>query len=166
MTPLLFIPLLGFLAVLQATLLPRIAILNVHPDLVLLTVVSWALLRGMGEGLAWAFVGGLWIDVLSGGPFGLSSLSLVIVAFLASLLEAGVFQEHIVLVMLAVAAAGLLHGLLYLFFLRMGHHPAATLAAVWRVVIPSALYTSLFTPIVFPAMRWLHRATGREQLEW
>ena len=166
MTPLLFIPLLGILAILQSTLLPRFPLLNVHPDLVLLTVMSWALLRGMTEGLTWAFIGGIWIDLLSGGPFGLSPLTLVITAFLVSLLESGLFQEHIVLVILMIAGASLLHGTLYLSLLRLGNHPAATTAALWRIIIPTALYTSLLTPIVFPIMRWLHRVTGREQLEW
>jgi len=165
MTPLLFILLLGVLALLQSTVLPYVAILGVRPDLVLLAVVSWTLLRGLGEGLVWAFVGGLWLDLLSGGPFGISALTLVLVAFLVSLLEASLFREHIVLVMLIVIGAGLLHGIFYVVFLRLGHQPAATLAAIWRIVIPAALYTSLLTPAVFPPIRWLHRVTGREQLE-
>ncbi len=166
MKPFLFIPLLGVLALLQSTLLPLMTILGVQPDLVLLAVMSWTLLRGLVEGLVWAFVGGLWLDLLSGGPFGLSALTLVLVVFLLSLLEANLFREHIVLVMMIAVGAGLLHGALYLLLLRLGGHPAATLAALWRIVIPAALYTSLLAPVVFPPLRWLHRVTGREQLEW
>jgi rod shape-determining protein MreD len=166
MIPFLFILLLGMLALLQSTILPYTAILSVWPNLMLLVVVSWTLLRGLSEGLVWAFVGGLWLDLLSGGPFGVSALALVLVASLVSLLEASLFREHIVLVMLIVVGASLLHGIFHLLLLRLGHHPAATLAAVWRIVIPAALYTSLLTPAVFPPLRWLHRVTGREQLEW
>ncbi|MCS7219942.1 MAG: rod shape-determining protein MreD [Anaerolineae bacterium] len=166
MRPFLFIPLLGVLALLQSVLLPLIAILGVQPDLILLAVMSWTLLRGLVEGLVWAFIGGLWLDLLSGGPFGLSSLVLVLVVFLISLLEANLFREHIILVMVIAIGAGLLHGALYLLLLRLGGHPAATLAALWRIVIPAAIYTSLLTPIVFPPLRWLHRVTGRERLEW
>ncbi len=165
-SPLLVIPLLGLLALLQSTLLPHAAILNVWPNLVLLAVVSWTLLRGLAEGLMWAFIGGLWLDILSGGPFGLSTLTLVLVAFVISFLEASLFREHIVLVVAIVTVAGLLHGLISLSMLRLSGHPAATLTMLWRIAIPTALYTSLLTPVIFPAMRWLHRITGREQLEW
>ena len=166
MKPFLFIPLLGALALVQSTLLPLIAILGVQPDLVLLAVMSWTLLRGLVEGLVWAFVGGLWLDLLSGGPFGLSSLVLVLVVFLLSLLEASLFREHIVLVMMIAIGIGLSHGVLYLLLLRLGGYSVATLTALWRIVLPASLYTSLLTPVVFPPLRWLHRVTGREQLEW
>ena len=166
MKPLISIPLLGFLALVQSSVLPHMTVLGVKPELVLLVVVSWTLLRGLTEGLTWAFVGGLWIDLLSGGPFGFSSLALVLIAFLASLLEANLFREHIVLLMMIMTAASLLYGALYLLLLRLDSHPAATLPALWRVVIPAALYTSLLTPFIFPPVRWLHRITRAEQLEW
>jgi rod shape-determining protein MreD len=166
MKPFLFIPLLAVLALFQSTILPYISILGVRPNLILLAVVSWTLLRGLTEGLTWAFVGGLWFDLLSGGPFGLSALTLVFVAFLASLLEASLFREHIVLLILIIGAATVVHGALYLIFLRIANHPASTWAALWRIVIPAALYTSLLTPAVFPLVLWLHRITWREQLEW
>ncbi|MEZ4636134.1 MAG: rod shape-determining protein MreD [Caldilineaceae bacterium] len=44
--------------------------LEVRPDLVLLAVLAWTLFNGGYSGIVWAFVGGLWMDVLSGGPMG------------------------------------------------------------------------------------------------
>ena len=69
---LLCVPLLGLLALLQSSLLPPFSIIGAHPDLILLAVVSWTLQRGLTEGLTWAFVGGLWLEALSGAPLGLS----------------------------------------------------------------------------------------------
>ena len=165
-SPLLVIPLLGALALLQSTIFPHLAILNAWPNLVLLAVVGWTLLRGLIEGLVWAFIGGLWLDLLSGGVFGLSMVTLVLVAFAVSFLEANLFREHTVLVLAIVILAQLLYGVVALAVLRLLGHPVATWTMFWRIVIPTALYTSLLTPAVFPALRWLHRHTGREQLEW
>ncbi len=159
-------PLLGLLALLQSSLLPHFSIVGAHPDLVLLAVVSWTVLRGLAEGLTWAFVGGLWLEALSGAPFGLSLLALVIIAFLVSPLETTLLRQHIVFLIAIVAAASFIHGAIYLVLLRLSGNPGATLAALWRIVIPAALYTSLLTPIAYPGLRWLHRITWREQLEW
>ena len=54
-------------AVIHVTWLPR---LPVRPDLMLVLVVAWSLLRGVEEGLLWAFIGGVLLDLLSVGPFG------------------------------------------------------------------------------------------------
>lgn len=157
---------LGVLTILQSTALPRLPLLGVHPDVVLLAVLHWALLRGMREGLLWALVGGLWLDLLSGLPFGLSIISLILVAFLASLWEASLFREHISLIVLATALLSVLHGGIYVALLRLTGHPAGSWSAFWRISMPTALYTSLLSPIMFAALRWLDAAIRREQLEW
>lgn len=159
-------PLLGLLALLQSSLLPHFSIIGAHADLVLLAVVSWTLLRGLTEGLTWAFVGGLWVEALSGAPFGLSLLALMIVAFLVSPLETALFRQHIVFLIATVTVASFANGAIYLLLLRLSGNPGATLAALWRIVMPAALYTGLLTPIFYPIFRWLHRITWREQLEW
>lgn len=163
---LLCVPLLGLLALLQSSLLPHFSIIGAHPDLVLLAVVSWTLLRGLTEGLTWAFVGGLWLEALSGAPFGLSLLALVLVAFLVSPLETTLFRQHIVFLIATVTVASFANGAVYLLLLRLSGNPGVALAALWRIVIPVALYTGLLTPIFYPGFRWLHRITWREQLEW
>lgn len=163
---LLCVPLLGLLALLQSSLLPPFSIIGAHPDLILLAVVSWTLQRGLTEGLTWAFVGGLWLEALSGAPFGLSLLALVITAFLVSPLETTLFRQHIVFLIATVTAASFVNGAVYLLLLRLSGNPGAALGALWRIAMPAALYTGLLTPIFYPAFRWLHRITWREQLEW
>ncbi|MCZ7670303.1 MAG: rod shape-determining protein MreD [Chloroflexi bacterium] len=44
-------------------------------QLLLLVVVSWTLLHGLEEGLVWAFVAGLCIDLFSIGPTGATALA-------------------------------------------------------------------------------------------
>ena len=46
-------------------------------------VMVWAMTRSLEEGLGWGFIGGLLVDLLSGGPLGGTSLALVLAAFLA-----------------------------------------------------------------------------------
>jgi len=64
------LPLLLALALLQSTAMPYLKLFGVMPNLMLLTVVAWSLLRGPGEGVVWGFVGGIFLDLFSRAPLG------------------------------------------------------------------------------------------------
>jgi len=63
------------------TLSPFIKINGVHPDLVLILIIGWIILRGLGEGVLWALIGGLCLDFASGAPFGIFALTHLISSF-------------------------------------------------------------------------------------
>lgn len=71
------LPVMAVLAIVQATVMPHVRILGVLPQLLLVAAVAWALLHGQVNGLVWAFVAGLFIDLFSVSPAGLSSLALM-----------------------------------------------------------------------------------------
>jgi rod shape-determining protein MreD len=101
------VPVLLVAAILQSTLFKQLNFYGAVPNLVLIIVVAWGLLRGGRESYLWAFVGGLALDLLSGGPLGLSSLALLLIAALISLTE-GHVHSHATLLALAAAALGTL----------------------------------------------------------
>ena len=57
-------------ALLQSAVVPFISIGGARPNLPFLVAGSWSLAAGAGEGVWWAFIGGLAADLLSGGPLG------------------------------------------------------------------------------------------------
>ncbi len=83
------IPLMALLAIVQTAVLPHFPIAGVEPQLLFLVALAWGLVRGLEEGLVWAFIGGLWSDLFSMTPVGLSSL-----AFMAAV-AAGVLLQQI-----------------------------------------------------------------------
>jgi rod shape-determining protein MreD len=54
------------------------AILGVRPNLPLIVVTAWGLLRGSGEGIWWGLGTGLALDLFSGVPLGMFSGGLVL----------------------------------------------------------------------------------------
>ena len=72
-----FIALLLFSAILEATIFPF--------NLVLLAVLSWGVLRSPKSGLVWAFMAGLVLDLVTGETLGLSSLIFLLVIGLLNL---------------------------------------------------------------------------------
>ena len=61
------LPLLAFAAVLQATVLSLLRPFGGTVDVVLLLVLSWTLVGEWPGGPLWALIGGLCLDLLSGG---------------------------------------------------------------------------------------------------
>lgn len=69
------IPIMALLAILQSSVLSRFPIVGVSPQLLFVVTLAWGLERGLQEGLVWAFVAGIFADLFSVAPMGLSSLA-------------------------------------------------------------------------------------------
>ncbi|HIC88603.1 MAG TPA: rod shape-determining protein MreD, partial [Anaerolineae bacterium] len=164
--PYLLVPFLALVALMQVTFAPLLAVLGVKPDLMLLVVVAWALLRGGDEGVIWAFVGGLWLDLFSGGPFGVNALALLAVSILAGWSELTVFQAYILLPVVVATLATGVYGLILLFLLRILGQPVVWSESIMRVILPSMVLNALFMPLVFWTIRKLHQLAGRDQMDW
>lgn len=153
-------------SLIQSSVGLHLALQGARVDLTLLVVVSWSILRGPGEGLRWAFVGGIWLDVLSGGPFGVQTLALLVVSLVVSLGEVRIFRSHIAMPLASATGATLVYYLLDLGLLQVMGHPLPWLEAIGGIVLPAMILNTLAMILVYPALRWLHRLTGREELGW
>lgn len=156
-----FCTLLG-LALLQSTVVPRFTLLGVHPDLMLLAVTSWSLLRGSAEGMLWALIGGLAMDLFSGAPLGVCTLPLLIVGFLSGLSEKTVFRLDLLIPILVIPLASLLYGTGMWVILRVLGWPAVWGQSLTQVILPGALVNTLAMPAVYLALRVLYRRRRRE----
>lgn len=113
------IPLMFLLAVVQTAVLPHFQLLNLSPILPLLFAMAWALLHRAEDGLMWAFIGGLFLDLFSITYVGISSLTFV-VSVTAVLLFAATFPEGDYLTMLAMSVFGtFIYALTYGLLLRL-----------------------------------------------
>jgi rod shape-determining protein MreD len=146
--------------------MPHVTILDVKPDLVLLVVISWSLLRGSKEGVIWALVGGIGLDLLSGAPFGTSALALLVLSLLAGMGELSVFRTHIALPLIATLLGSLAYNLFFLLLLHMRGCSIAWADSLIKVVLPSTLLNVLLVPFIYKALHWLHRKTGPEEMAW
>jgi len=99
------VPLMAVLAILHTSVLAQIPVLGAAPQLLFLVALAWGIVRGMEEGLAWAFVAGVFTDLFSLAPLGISSL-----AFMAGvagpLMIRRALPPHRLLVAMFLAALG------------------------------------------------------------
>lgn len=157
---------LAFLmGVAQSSLISPMRLGGASPDLVLLFVVAYVLVRGSGEGAFVALAGGLALDFTSGGPFGLSIVLLIFVAWIASLGEMNIFRTARFLPFVAAIVAVAAYYTLYGLVLRLFGHPLGGWAFIWRLVLPKILVNLLLMPIVFGLMRWLGKRPAGSDVE-
>ena len=137
-----------------------------HPDLVLVAVISWTLLRGLTDGLLWALIGGLCLDLLSSGPFGLAIVPLVIVCALARLGYSRVYGAHLWLPLFLTFPLSVVYYLSYAVLLSLTGRPIAWSATLVQVVLPASLLNVVAMLILFPLLRRLHRRVSPPAIRW
>lgn len=152
------IPLLGTLAIIQTVVGPRLAIFQVRPDLMLLAVLAWTLFNGGYSGMVWAFVGGLWMDVLSGGPMGASSLALMAAALVAGVGHNRLFRSNPLTLLVAAVLGSLVYAFVYLGILVVVGRRVDLLETSLQIVFPATLYNTVLMFVLSPILyRWLDR---------
>lgn len=157
-------PLLTALALIQAAVLSRLSLWGARPNLVLLFILAWSVLRGSGEGQIWALVGGLVLDVVSGGPTGSSILSLMVAAVVAGRARASGLRSHLArLLLVSPFAVGAYHAVL-VGLMAWDGRPVDPAYAVSGVIGPSIVFNVLLAPLVYVLLSWLDRQTRREGL--
>jgi len=101
-------------ALVQATVLPHMALAGVQPDLVMIVVCLWAALRGRAEALLWGILGGAALELFSGAPPGAALLATIAAALVANTVGTRARSGHPI-----IAFGGLPAGLLTSFALML-----------------------------------------------
>ncbi len=159
------VPALALIGLLQTTLVPHISLWGAKPNLQLLVVIAWTLIGGSQEGLWWALIGGLWLDLLGGTPFGASALALLVSSYLVGVGASTIFRERLVIRILSGLTAGLVYGLVLLILLALTGRPTTWSVTFFRVIVPDAIYNALLLPVVYVIMLALGRRAATRRLD-
>ena len=164
MMPYLLVLALGLAALIQVSLLPAMRVAGVYPNLPLMVVVAWALLRGARSAIVWAIIAGLWLDLLSGRAFGGYTLGLVLAAYLAGLGAQTIYRPTLLLALALAGVITIVQDGIQLVLLWLGGGTFSPPDALLRLVLPEILYNSVVMLVVYPLLAWIHRATSQERL--
>lgn len=147
---------LAAVLVLQGTLVPRIAIAGVRPDLLVAFVVYFAWMRGPVPGVVGGFSVGLIQDLDAPGPLGLNALAKTVVGFLVAKAGFRVHRSNLGVRFFFFLLAMLVHDLIY-FLVYTAGDPGALLPQLIFVAVPSALYTTILALVALRAMERLSK---------
>jgi rod shape-determining protein MreD len=138
---------------LQAAILPRIALLQVHPNLLLVLILLWTHARGPRESALWAFGAGLLLDLLTLAPLGSHALALLGVVVAGAISRTPRFRLGLLLPMLTALGATFVHDALLLLVQGTG----GLLPTLLRLSLPAGLLNLVTLPPLHLLTDWLNR---------
>ncbi len=149
MQPLFFLLLVLAALIIQTTALNYMAIYGVKPDLVIILVILNGFLRGTREGAFLGFSAGILQDLVSGGYFGLNTLTKMVAGYLAGLGKDRLYRDN------RIIAAGLTWvctvGAQFIFYILLlsVNVSIPVLNAVVNVILPTAFYNALVVLVFY-----------------
>ncbi len=133
---------LGIIIV-QESLISGLRLALARLDLVFLLVFFWSIIKGGNAGLSWAFVAGLLLDLVSGGPMGLFTISLPLIAFLVALTSEHISYTNPFALFLIAGLFFILYDLIQLTILNfLGCSPFRA-ESILLITLPSALLNAV-----------------------
>ena len=153
-------------ALLETSVLPELTVAGAKPDLVFILALLATLMIGFEDGLAWAFVGGLMLDLLTPSrQLGATSLTLLFVVGAGSIAGRLLPARRIPVAVLAVFVLGWLYQWLMAFVL--GFSAGVTTLPSPAAVAPAVVFdTILAVPFAAGALVLWRRFGQPERMEW
>jgi rod shape-determining protein MreD len=143
-------------SIFQVSALSSVEVLNAAPDLLLVTVVAIALLRGSIPGAVAGFLGGLLVDLVTMSTLGVTSLLLTAAGYWAGRYGETTGRGRPQAPLVAVAAITMLVGLgAYGLHFMLGDTVSAQLTLV--PLLPALVWNAL---LAYPVHRLLLRVVG------
>jgi rod shape-determining protein MreD len=150
-------------AVAQVSIFSQLHVFGAVPDLLLVTLVAVALLRGSVVGAVGGFFAGLLVDTATLGTLGLTSLVLTLAGFWIGRYGETTGRDRAHAPFLSIAVVTVLYqlGLLVVHFVLGESAPAG---AVARSLVPAIVLNLILTAPVYALVRRLLRPANREEL--
>ena len=150
-------------AVAQVSVFSQVHVFGSVPDVLLVTLVAVALLRGSVAGAVGGFCAGLVVDTASLGTLGLTSLVLTLVGYWVGRYGETTGRDRAHAPFLSVAVVTVLYqfGLLVVHFVLGESAPAG---AVVRSLVPAIVLNLILTAPIYALVRRLLRPGDRNEL--
>lgn len=137
-----------FFAFMQATVFPSSELIGIFPDVTLVIILVWSAVRGVRDGLIWAFLVGILLDTLALDPLGANALALLPVVLLGALSGRAFFQSNLIVPILACVLATFLHALV-LLLVRSAGGTSVSFAPLLRIIMLQTILNVMIVPPIY-----------------
>lgn len=165
MAILLAFPIFIFLLIFQSAVMSRVLLLHGAADLILLTVVAWALHKHVKTAWQWALIGGALVSIVTALPLGVPMLTYPMAAGVALLLKRRVWQAPILAMLVATFITTLLSHFISILTLVLMGSPISLWNAINNITLPSLILNLLLSIPAYAIFNELGNLLYPEELE-
>ena len=153
-------------ALLEVAAIRYLEVGQAHPHPVLVFGVIWTVATGLEDGLAWAFVGGIALDVLTLRPLGSTAFALLLAIGATAVLARSLTRVRPLAPIIIVIAASIGYSLVLLILFNALVEPIAVEDPL-SVLVPGALYDTVLAAVLGPLAVAVHdRRMDQERMDW
>ena len=154
------------LAIVQASSVEQFKILGVSPNLMLVFLVAWLVVRGLDDVLPMLLVSGITLGLVGLQSPGVVLLALLPVVGLGMVRELHIVHSDFVLALLLIIPATLAYETVMLLSVMATGGTLDFMAGLRAAVVPAAIVNVALMPFVFAVMRFAKPADRRGQLSF
>ncbi|HEX5466920.1 MAG TPA: rod shape-determining protein MreD [Candidatus Limnocylindrales bacterium] len=153
-------------ALIETSVLPQLAVAGIRPDLVFVLAIVATMTIGVEDGLTWAFLGGIMLDLLvPERRLGMTALLLLILAGIAIAMARLLPGRRVAVVGAAVFVLSICYQVLVIESLAAFTGTTSTLEA--GSIVPTAVLDLIIGLLAAAAGRWLWLRFGQQdRIEW
>jgi rod shape-determining protein MreD len=145
----------------QVTWAPRITVAGAFPNLALVAVIAITWTAGVRQGMAWACLAGLMLDLTAGGPLGPHALALLAGAYLTGFWLRNLDRESVLHPVVAAAASTAVYSAVLVLADDLLGLPVPPPAIAMQLVVAASVYNAALMPVVLAVVRKLHSPVTR-----
>jgi rod shape-determining protein MreD len=140
----------------QVTWAPRITVAGAFPNLALVAIIAMTWTAGLRQGMAWACVAGLVLDLTSDGPLGTHAVALLAGAYLTGFWVRNIDRESVLHPIVAAAVSTAVYSVVLVFADNVLGLPVPPLGFALQLIVAGSVYNAALTPVAVALVRKLH----------
>lgn len=153
-----------FVFILQSTVLRSVQIRGIVPNIMIITIISFALLRGKIDGAIAGAVLGLLQDIYFGDVIGFYAVIYMYIGFATGFLYMNFYKESILLPIGVMTAADILVNLIVYFFTFVFRGQLQFHLYLGQIIIPELIYTLFVGFLLYRVLYMINSVV--EEIEW
>jgi hypothetical protein len=155
-----------FLALVQASSVQQFRVLGVVPNLMLVFLAAWLVVRGLDDVLPMIGVAGVTLGLVGMQTPGLVLLALLPLALFGVVREMHIVHSNVVLVVALVAASTVAYETVMFASIVVTGGPRDVVAAATRDILPATALNVMITLPVYVVMRFAKPVERRRRLAY
>ncbi len=141
---------------LQTTVFQALKLAGISPNIILILVVSFGLMRGRTEGMLLGFFCGLLLDILYGGYLGIFAMVYLLIGYINGCFNHMFYADDVILPLGLIIANDLLLNLCIYILYFLLRNRLDFLFYLRYTILPEMIYTIVITLVLYKVLLAIH----------